>query len=86
MSVSMAEIVEVIGWTGALLVLAAYGAISAKRMSSESAAYQGLNLGGSLCMALYALYKGAFATVAVNVIWLIIAAWALARLLTSRRP
>lgn len=81
----MENLIELIGWIGAALVLIAYGAISAKRLSSESASYQGLNLAGSCCLALYALYKGAFATVAVNVVWLLIAAWALTRLLQKSK-
>jgi hypothetical protein len=73
-----------LGWTGATLVLMAYGLLSMGRLKSEQAAYHLLNLTGSLCLAVYAVNLHATASVVVNVIWLAIAIWALSKPLRTR--
>jgi hypothetical protein len=71
--------IEVIGWMGALLVLIAYGALSAHKLSSRSSAYQWLNIGGSIGLVINTLWNGAFPSAAVNLIWMAIGAHALWR-------
>lgn len=66
----MNPLIEVIGWLGAVLVLAAYGLLSAHRLSSRSAAYQVLNIGGSIGLLVNAGWNGAIPSAVVNVIWL----------------
>jgi hypothetical protein len=72
-------LIEVIGWLGAVLVLSAYGLLSAQRLSSRSVAYQVLNIAGSLGLVINTGWNGAIPSAAVNVIWLGIGAHALWR-------
>ncbi len=71
--------IEIIGWAGAALVLLAYGLLSAHRMSSRSAAYQWLNIGGSVGLVINTLWNGAIPSAVVNVVWMAIGAHALWR-------
>lgn len=75
---------DVLGWVGATCVLMAYGLLSLGRLKSEQSAYHVLNLTGSLCLAVYAVNLHATASVVVNVIWLLIAIWALSHPLRKR--
>lgn len=75
----MNAFVEIVGWLGAALVLAAYGLLSAQRLSSRSVAYQVLNIAGSLGLVINTGWNGAIPSAAVNVIWLGIGAHALWR-------
>ena len=40
--------VEVAGWTGAALILLAYGLLSAGKLDGQSRAYQWMNVGGAV--------------------------------------
>jgi hypothetical protein len=75
----MNPLIEVIGWLGAVLVLSAYGLLSAHRLSSRSVAYQVLNIAGSVGLVINTGWNGAIPSAAVNVIWLGIGAHALWR-------
>jgi len=75
----MNPLIEVIGWLGAVLVLSAYGLLSAHRLSSRSAAYQVLNIAGSIGLVINSGWNGAVPSAVVNVIWLGIGAHALWR-------
>ena len=68
----MDTIFEVIGWTGSLLLIIAYVLVSSKRLSPEEAKYQLINLGGALCLLVYASYTYAYPFILVNFIWLVI--------------
>jgi fluoride ion exporter CrcB/FEX len=75
--------VEIIGGLGAFSVVGAYGLLSAKKLRSDSYGYHGLNILGSFLLALYAYWKTAVASVAVNVIWLCIGVGAVVALKRS---
>ncbi len=79
---------EIIGWLGAALVLGAYALLSTRKLISDSYSYHGMNIAGSILLAIYAYYHGAHASVAVNVIWLVIGCIAVIQLLRfmRRRP
>lgn len=79
------SIVDGAGWLGALLVLGAYGLLTIKKLSSDDIRYHGLNFVGSVCLAIYALVYHAHASMVVNIIWLLIALWAIATIQTRRR-
>lgn len=78
--------IEVVGWIGALLMLLAYGLLSARRMSSDSPAYQVMNILGSAGFVLNSGWNGAFPSAALNVVWMGIGTVALLRLKGSPRP
>ncbi len=69
--------IDVVGWAGAALLLVAYGLVSARKVTGGSAAYQLLNLGGSILLMANTAYYGAYPSTFVNVIWLLIATGAL---------
>ncbi len=81
-------LVELIGWIGAVSVLGAYALLSAKKLTADHLSYHGLNMLGATCLAFYALYKEAWASVAVNFIWLgigLVAVTTLARVARLRK-
>ena len=77
--------IEVTGWIAALLILGAYALITAGKLNGESAIYQGLNAAGAACFVLYLSWKGAWPSVALNVVWFLIGAFALWRIVARRR-
>ncbi|HXC25680.1 MAG TPA: hypothetical protein VNU46_07170 [Gemmatimonadaceae bacterium] len=68
-----------IGWIGALSVLVPYACLSLGRMTGDSIWYQGLNAFGSLLLIINTVYNRSYPSTAVNVVWVIIAAYALTR-------
>jgi len=66
----MTEIfVNLLGWTGVVLLLVAYGLVSSKRRSGDSLIYQSLNITGALLLIINSFYFGAYPSVGVNVAW-----------------
>lgn len=79
----MAALFEVVGWIGALAVLAAYWLVSTERVSSRSWSYQLLNIIGAVGLVLNSTWNGAIPSAVVNLIWIGIGVYALA---SMRRP
>ena len=69
--------VDVIGWTGTLLVLMAYLLITNRRLSSESKLYQIMNLAGAMGLIINGYVNGAYPSVGLNVAWSFIALYGL---------
>jgi hypothetical protein len=63
---------EVVGWIGAVTVLAAYWLVT---RSGTSVLYHALNVIGAGGLLANALYHGAFPSTTVNVVWIGIALW-----------
>lgn len=76
-------LIDIIGWTGTILYLLAYGLVSAKKVESDSWAYQGMNLIAGIMLIINTLYLQAYPSVGLNVVWVGIAAVTLAN--KSRR-
>ncbi|MDQ3077733.1 MAG: hypothetical protein M3Q83_02700 [Pseudomonadota bacterium] len=76
---------EVAGWIGALLILAAYGLLSAGKLDARSPAYQWLNVVGAVGFILNSGWNGAWPSAALNVVWVGIGAVALVRIFGRRR-
>jgi hypothetical protein len=72
-------LVEIAGWAGALLVLVAYGLLSAGRLEGSSPAFQWLNITGAFGFILNSGWNGAYPSAAVNVVWIGIGLYALSR-------
>jgi len=64
-----ATLIDIIGWIGAVALLAAYALISAERVKAQSWLYQGLNLAGAAGLIVNSTYYGAYPSTFVNVIW-----------------
>jgi hypothetical protein len=78
----MAVLIEVAGWSGAALLLIAYGLLSAGRLGPTSRSYQLINALGATGLIVNSGWNGALPSVAVNVIWLAIGI----RALIARTP
>jgi hypothetical protein len=84
--VSAVEIaVEVAGWTGALLILLGYLAITTGKLTGDSALYQWINVAGAAGFVVNGWWHGAVPSAALNVVWLLIGAFALFRITARRR-
>ena len=63
---------DVIGWAGALALLAAYALLGWDRLRPTSIGYIGLNLAGSAGLAVNGVVHGAWPSTALNLLWLLI--------------
>jgi len=75
---------EIIGWSGSGLLILAYVLVSSKRLLPEDFTYQAINLGGALCLLIYALHTLAYPFVLVNAIWLLIGINFICKIWTKR--
>ena len=75
----MPGLVDIIGWLGAASLLLAYGLVSTRRLAGDSPTYQLLNLMGGVLLIVNSFYYGAFPSVGVNVVWVGVAVYTLAR-------
>ena len=78
-------IIEIVGWIAAVLILAAYGLLSAGRLTAQSPAYQWMNVAGAIGFIANSGWNGAIPSAALNVIWAGIGAFALWRIFAKRR-
>lgn len=74
-------IVEIVGWYGAVAIVAAYFLISFGLIGAESIIYQILNFTGAISIVLISFYKKAYQPAALNLIWTIIAVIALLKII-----
>ncbi len=74
-----AFLVDAAGWIGAAAVLLAYGLVSLNRVRPSSRWYQLFNMVGAVLLAVNTVYHRAFPSAFVNVLWLAVALYALAR-------
>ena len=77
--------IEVAGWTGAALILLAYLLLSMGRLTGQSAVYQGMNLVGAAGFVVNGWWHGALPSDTLNVVWCLIGAFALWRILARRK-
>ena len=77
--------VEVAGWTGASLILLAYLLITAGKLTGQSAVYQWMNVVGAAGFIVNGWWHGAIPSAVLNVIWMLIGAVALLRIVARRR-
>lgn len=71
--------VEIAGWTGAALILFAYGLLSTGRLAARSPVYQGMNLLGAMGFIINSGWYGAWPSAVLNVVWLGVSCYALWR-------
>lgn len=77
------KIVELLGWYGAAAIIGAYGLVSFTIIEPNSLIYQLLNLTGALGVAIVSLYKRAYQPGVLNIIWTLIALFALINILIT---
>jgi len=71
--------IEVVGWLAAVIILAAYGLLSAGKLDGKSAVYHWMNVIGAAGFVINSGYNGALPSAALNVIWIGIGAFGLIR-------
>ena len=76
-------LVEAAGWAGALLILGGYALLTAERVTSRSALYQGMNVAGAAGFIVNGWWHGAIPSATLNVIWMGIGVAALWRIRSS---
>jgi hypothetical protein len=76
--------IEVVGWIAALLILTAYGLLSAGKMDGKSVVYQLMNVVGAVGFVINTGYHGAIPSAVLNVIWVGIGVVALTRIRAGR--
>jgi hypothetical protein len=72
-------LIDVTGGLGAIALLSAYALVSTRQIESDALPYQILNLAGGALLIANSFYYGAFPSVAVNVVWIGIALFAISR-------
>lgn len=77
-------LIEVTGWAGAALILAAYLLLSSGRLTGQSRLYQWMNVVGAACFIVNSGWNGAIPSATLNVVWLLIGAATLWRI--ARKP
>ena len=71
--------VSIAGWSAALLILGAYGLLSFGKVQPRSRVYQVMNIVGAAGFIINCAYNNAWPSVALNVVWMMIAFHALKR-------
>ncbi len=75
--------IEIIGWVAAVLILAAYGLLSAGRLTANDRSYQWMNVAGAVGFVVNSGWNGAIPSAALNVVWAGIGGAALWRIATA---
>lgn len=69
--------IDAIGWSGALLILGAYGLISAGKVAARSTLYQLVNIVGSAGLLVNSAWNSALPSAALNAVWMCIGLYTL---------
>jgi len=72
-------IIEIIGWTAAVMMLSAYLLLTSGRLSSSSGSYQWLNVFAGAGLIINSGWNGAYPSVFLNVIWITIGLYGVLR-------
>jgi hypothetical protein len=83
--VSVELLIAIVGWVGAVLILAAYFLLTAERLTARDPAYQWMNVVGAAGFIVNSGWNGAYPSAALNVIWVGIGLVALIRLARQAR-
>ena len=78
-------VTDVLGWVGALGVLAAYGLLTVGRWDSASMRYQGANTFFALLLLVWAVSIAAWQSALLNAVWAAVGLIGVVRIL-RRRP
>jgi hypothetical protein len=66
--------VEIVGWLGTIAIVAAYGLLTTHKVKLQDRSYQWLNLWGSVGLMINGAFNGAYPSMMLNFIWMILAA------------
>ena len=74
--------ISIAGWAAAVLILAAYGLLTAGKLTANDPAYQWLNVVGAAGFVINSGWNGAVPSAVLNVVWAgigMVALWNIAR-------
>ena len=77
-------LMEVVGWIGAILILGGYAMLTAGKVTAKSVSYQVMNVVGAAGFIANSSWNGAWPSAILNVIWVGIGVFALARIYGRR--
>jgi hypothetical protein len=77
--VTLKTFIDLCGWAAALLILGGYSLLSFGRIQARSPLYQWMNMLGAVGFIVNCAWNGAWPSVALNVVWVGIALYALRR-------
>ena len=63
-------LIEVAGWTGALLILAGYALLTSGRVTAQSPLYQWLNVVGAAGFIVNGFANEAYPSAGLNIVWM----------------
>jgi len=78
-------LIGLVGWCGALIFIIAYFLLSAGHLSAKKPTYHILNIIGGLCLVINAATLDDFPNILVNIVWALIAIFALYRIMKDRK-
>ena len=70
-------LVEILGWIASVLIVGSYALNLLQKLKSDSMAYQLANIVGGVFFVINTYTHGAYPSMAVNVVWVILAGMAL---------
>ena len=76
---------DFIGIIGSLTICSAYFGVSAGRLDGEKLPYQLLNMTGAILLLISLYYRPNPGAILIEVIWVVIGVWAIARIYLRRR-
>lgn len=82
-------LIEIIGWTGAGLILLAYILLSFGKVAARSLAYQAMNIVGATGFIINSGYHGALPNAALNIVWVgvgLFTLWSVRRASRGAKP
>jgi hypothetical protein len=65
----MELLIGVIGWTGTVLLVAAYALLTARQLTADGGVYQTMNLIGGVALMINTAYYSAWPSAALNLVW-----------------
>ena len=75
----MKLLVDIVGWIGALSILAAYGLLSFGKLPGHSRFYHVLNVLGAAGLIINSGWNAAYPSAALNLIWMAIGLYGMTR-------
>lgn len=76
---------EIIGWAGTLLILLAYILLETHKITAKSLSYQVLNIFGAIGLLVNAAVHNAIPSLGLNIVWVLIAIYALYKIIKKKR-
>ena len=74
------SLIDVLGWFGAVVILVAYGLLTAGRWQASSSRYQWANALGALALLVWAVSIAAWQSALLNAVWAVVGLVGLARI------